>query len=326
VNAPIFILGAHKSGTSLLRSLFDGHPDLFVVPIEDHVFKHLGFPVNYPYQFQAKKNYTEEEIKQNLISWVEHCNKSSDRYADSIAKDIFDLEKFIELINSKHNLSAVELSNLYFESLQFSVHGNNKPLRVVTKSVENAEFASEIKKMYPSARFVHIVRNPYASFVALRKSKSKLRYPWVYKPVKALHNSYYYLQKNKWLFEDDYLIIRYEDLLNNPEEIMQNLCQSLGLNFIKDLTHPTFMGQIWQGNSTSNKSFTTIDSSNAELWKKDVEQYEIYLINQIFTHVLKEFNYSKIEVRSSIYKPMKGERMITYFFNRLYKYYLLSNK
>ena len=34
----VFILGQHKSGSSLLRSLLDGHPDLFVIPVETHYF------------------------------------------------------------------------------------------------------------------------------------------------------------------------------------------------------------------------------------------------------------------------------------------------
>ena len=36
--SPIFILGCTKSGTTLLRNLFDGHPDLFIIPFETHFF------------------------------------------------------------------------------------------------------------------------------------------------------------------------------------------------------------------------------------------------------------------------------------------------
>ena len=56
---PIFILGAHKSGTSYLRALLDGHPDLYVVPLEAHYFQHLGFNIeNYirsPYTIDYSK-------------------------------------------------------------------------------------------------------------------------------------------------------------------------------------------------------------------------------------------------------------------------------
>jgi len=39
LKAPIFLLGSHKSETSLLRALLDGHKDLFVFPTETHLFK-----------------------------------------------------------------------------------------------------------------------------------------------------------------------------------------------------------------------------------------------------------------------------------------------
>ena len=35
---PVFILGSHKSGTSLLRNLLDGISGFFVIPIEAHFF------------------------------------------------------------------------------------------------------------------------------------------------------------------------------------------------------------------------------------------------------------------------------------------------
>ena len=47
MSRPIFLLGCHKSGTSLLRSLLDGHPDLFVIPIETHFFQATGHWTDY---------------------------------------------------------------------------------------------------------------------------------------------------------------------------------------------------------------------------------------------------------------------------------------
>ena len=44
---PIFLLGSHKSGTSLLRSLLDGHPDLDVLPREAHFFPTHGYASGY---------------------------------------------------------------------------------------------------------------------------------------------------------------------------------------------------------------------------------------------------------------------------------------
>lgn len=52
-NGPIFILGCTKSRTSMMRNLFDGHPDLFIVPAESHFFQNIGFWINYFFRRSA---------------------------------------------------------------------------------------------------------------------------------------------------------------------------------------------------------------------------------------------------------------------------------
>ncbi len=38
MKSPIFVSGLSKSGTSMVKTLFDGHPDLFVVPPNEMLF------------------------------------------------------------------------------------------------------------------------------------------------------------------------------------------------------------------------------------------------------------------------------------------------
>ena len=320
---PVFILGAHKSGTSLLRSLLDGHSSLFVVPVEEHLFKHFGYSINYPYQYQVQKRYTDEEIKENFFNWIKTCNNSSDEYGDSVAKGLLDVDQFREALFSNETGEKRQLATCYFESIYFALTGEklvNK--NVVTKSVENAELALETKQLYPNAKFIHIVRNPYASFVALRKYKTKNgRYPMVYKLLKALQNNYYYLEKNQRLI-DDYHVVSYEDLLLKPEQTMRNIADYIGIEYDNHLVTPTFLGELWQGNSTSDKKFNGIDTAPIKNWENEIFPYEVFLINNMFPHVLEEFNYERIDKKSKGYQLMKGENILRYFFNRLYKYYL----
>jgi hypothetical protein len=41
---PVFILGNLKSGTTLVQALLDGHPELFVIPVELKFFKFVRGP------------------------------------------------------------------------------------------------------------------------------------------------------------------------------------------------------------------------------------------------------------------------------------------
>jgi hypothetical protein len=325
MKAPIFILGAHKSGTSLLRSLFDGHPDLFVVPIEDHVFRHLGYPISYPYQYQNSKEYSEEEIKDNFLKWINCCNSSNDKFADSIAKDIFNVDEFVKLINSKNELVTKELITIYFRAIQASLELDvNAERRIVTKSVENAEFAIDLAIMFPDAKFIHIFRNPYASFVALRKYKTKNgNYPLLHKPLQALRHDYYFLERNKRLIEN-YLVLDYDNLVLDSVKTIEELSVFLEIEFNESLLTPTFLNKTWHGNSTSEIKFNTIDKIPLQKWKNEIFPYEVFLINNTLSSFMKSMKISQVEITKGIYKRAKGEKISTYFLNRSYKYFIPS--
>lgn len=322
MNKPIFILGAHKSGTSLLRSLLDDHNELSIIPIEEHLFKHLGYQIDYPYQHQEKQNYSEERMKDNFVEWISICNNSNDKYADSVATDIFDLKLFTEEINSKSNLSETELSKLYFDSILKSTGKFKSDGRIVSKSVENSEFALDLKRLFPESKFLHIVRNPYAAFVALRKYKTKhSNYPLVDKLLKALYNDYYHLERNKRLLGEDYHIIRYEDLVTESERSLRDVASFLNIDYSDSLHNPSFLGNPWSGNSTSNIKMTGLDYSRLNSFKKELFSYEIILINNSFSSFLKNYNYEQLKPKKGKYKRMKGEGFVKYLLNRMYSYF-----
>ena len=122
IKDPIFLLGCHKSGTSLLRSLFDGHPDLFVIPIEAHFFQNTLHWVTYRLRRTLPQNHISiEELKDNLIKWINHCNLSSDKFADSITFNKWDISLFHKSIHSYRCINLKELYTAYVRSMYLAL-------------------------------------------------------------------------------------------------------------------------------------------------------------------------------------------------------------
>jgi hypothetical protein len=123
-------------------------------------------------------------------------NVSEDPYADSIVSGLINASKFQSFIeNSDWNTSS-ELFSIYMAGLYLAFTGKNfdNHLRVVEKSTENAEYAILLHEMFPDSRFLHIVRNPYAALVAIRRYKSVGdRYPFLKDAIFSLKNYYYHL-------------------------------------------------------------------------------------------------------------------------------------
>ena len=316
---PVFILGAHKSGTSLLRSLFDGHPDLYVVPFGTHIFNLLDFPISNPY-FENYKVGSEINTE-NFINHIKSINQSNDQYSDSINLNRFDLNVFNSNFVSKHDTKNIIIN--YLESIQKSDllvdFSSNK--RIIEKSVTHHEYALELSLLFPNAKFIHLIRNPYANWVALRKYKSISKGgPLLYRVAKTFQNNYYYLERNKRTIKN-YQVLKYEDLLSETESTIKSICSFLDLAFEPTLLSPTKNGEVWSGNSTSDTKFNSVSTKNIDKWKSSVQPIDIYYVNRLFSSFLKSYSYDSLPTPKGFYKKLPEEGFAKYIMNRFYSFY-----
>ncbi|MCF8276804.1 MAG: sulfotransferase [Flavobacteriales bacterium] len=315
---PIFILGAHKSGTTLLRNLLSGHPDLFVVPFESHFFQLTDRNVDYEYRKNTAKGLSKKQIEQNLVDWIKTSNEAVDPMGDTFVTGKLDLDRFKNSISLSENDSTKQMFEKYMESIHQSLSSGLLPdsKRVVEKSVENAEFAIELSEMFPDARFIHIVRNPYSNFVSLRKYKSVgVGFPLLNRMVKTFRNSYHYLFENQKYIKN-YKVVRYEDILSQTESTMQSISEFLNIEFLPILLRPSHLGESWGGNSTTGEQFEAVSDKHADRWKNDLLPIEIACANEVAGLVLQEYEYERLSSRKSFYNKEQGETFFRFIFNR----------
>lgn len=317
---PVFIVGSHKSGSSLLRSLLDGHPNLFSIPIETHYFQRTGHWVDYRLRYAWPQKMTQEEKISSLIELVRMRSSHKDPYADSNVTGKIDVECFItHIMNREVSQTPSGLFNAYVEALYYSIHKTeiSSSTRFLEKSVENAEFAPTIRKMFPDCRFIHIVRNPYASIVAIRKSKTKKTYPYLRDYIFSIQNSLVSFFRNV-SFLDHYMTVRYEDLLTETPKIMRNVSSFLEIPFVENLLKPTLIGESWRGNSSTGQQFKKISVKPLTSWQSQIYPFEIELVNSILGPVIEELGYEKMHPQRlrAKYFVAKAENAETYLKNR----------
>ena len=318
---PIFILGSHKSGTSLLRSLLHGAPDLFVIPLETHFFQFTGFWVDYALRRNFPRQLTFAEVLAAMRAHLERSNRLTSRTSDSVLVGRWDVPAF-EAWMKERGREPFEAGDwrgffdIYVEAIHVGLFGHPpNASRFVEKSVEHAEFAALLKQLYPDASFIHIVRNPYATLVSLRRHMSIAGYPMLGPALAALNNSYYHLYHNPHIVPD-YLVIRYEDLLRQPEAAMREIAKHTDIPFSADLLTPTDLDGLWTGNSSSGQAFEGISPRPIDAWQAHIHPLETAFVNQLFPHVLRDYGYERHPVQSSIYRPGPNERIATYVKNR----------
>src|SRR4029079_2018189 len=321
----VFILGPHKSGSSLLRNLLDGHPDLFAIPIETHYFSiSRRFWVNY--FLWAERPRVKKSDPRSFIDHIHSYLDTSVKYRDIERVDFIRAEKFNNyLIEHWEDATGTkeEIVN-YFDALYYSIHSRpmDKNLIVTEKSVSNAENAVRLQKLFPNAKFIHLIRNPYDNLLSFRnyKRKQNNRFPSLRDLVESLKVNYYYLYKNQELI-DNYFVLKYEDLVTDTESQMRTVSKFLEIPFNDTLLLPTTNGIPWEGNSSQDKKFTGISKERIGHIDKQITKVEVEIINRLFEFILNDYGYQHIQKKSSFFAFGKNEKLKTYVYNRLYYYF-----
>jgi hypothetical protein len=191
VESPFFIIGCVRSGTSLLRNILSLHPRL-ECPAETHLFRWAE-----PF---GTLDY-DKFYKKSLI-FKQH------REEDGIAH--FDFHHSL-----RTQLTRKGMMDWY--GREFLRVRNNPKGRWFDKTPQNVYGVLLLAEAYPTAKFLHIVRNPLNVAVSLLKGEVMP----VLNPRAAANywlEAAMILSHYKKLAPERIMEIKYENLLSNPVE------------------------------------------------------------------------------------------------------------
>lgn len=315
---PIFITGLHKSGTTLLRALLDGHPELSTVPFESHYFKLIGNWVDNEYQF-AKPQISPISSK-DFTAFIKEINETSSEFADNFAANKIDLALFSSSLESFTAGKSPSLEQ-YLKAIIIAT-GQNESKRIVEKSIENFEFTEDIFRLNPQAKVLHIVRNPYENFVSMRKFKSiAFGYPLMSRFMRTLYNHYYFLQRNLRNYPDRYLLVKYEDLILEQEKTMRKVAHFLELEYHESLLNPSILGEAWEGNSMTGKKFSGLKTSLSLKWQEEIHPMELKYFARAFGFINSILGYEDFTKKGNWLRRAPKESIKRYFYNRIFNFY-----
>lgn len=259
-----FILGRPRSGTTLLRTLFDAHPNV-ATPVE------CAFIINMRQKYEKVHHWSSEQ----LLEFYEDVQKH-------IKFDTWN----IDLDKLKANLLACEGENTFqtvckvvyytYESLfpkeEIQWIGDKNPVY--------ATYTKELLKLFPDAKFIHLTRDHRDNIVSLKNVDFEgpfaalLAYRWRHS-ARGLH----YIKKKH---SGRFYTIRYEDLVTEPVKYYQELCNFLGIAYHDEV----FEFYKMQGEAMKkfdhtrimkyHKSlFSPINNKKVGVWKKELSDLDV---------------------------------------------------
>lgn len=311
----LFLTGTFRSGTTLLCSCLNVHPNILVgwqpywlffktcSQIFFRDIKGTSLPDNYPMGLYACHDQTEKSSFKKLFSQLRFTKEELATCVGAIKRDLVgDNEKINKDMKHQHLVKYLEdiqpgmagevLSQLY-EKLILSSNtcDIDKAVAIGSKEVFCEEFIEPFLEYFgPEGIALHIIRDPRAVVASRNYGKYReatgSKYPifFIIKTWKRTVTNYL-LNKDK----PDYLMVRYEDLARDPERQLSRICNLVRIKFSKNMVDTSKFknskGNRWQANS-SFADQQTISTASINKWQEilppeQIEIIEFYCKNEM---------------------------------------------
>ena len=284
---PFFVLGAQRSGTTMLRLMVNCHSQL-AVPHET-AFMTVFYPRIGEYGDLSKRANAErllDDISQHHL--VRRGGHVTDRDA-ILARPIADFPDLIDAIMSEYALAQGK-----------SRWGDKTPFYTPDIDI--------LWQLFPNARFVHVVRDGRDVVLSQRNigwmsnSLPRLAEDWRWKTT-VCH------KVGSVLGDQQYLEVLYEDLVTEPETTLRRVCEFVGVEFEPAmLEHERVARTVvpseslqWHGNSVRAP-----DRSKLFAWKRKLSRADQIIFEQVAGPALDLFGYERTNLRSTLGSRLKN--------------------
>ncbi|MGA9453419.1 MAG: sulfotransferase [Verrucomicrobiia bacterium] len=278
----LFLGGCPKSGTTLLLSLLDSHPQLVVLPEETFYLedrRHYAALDSY----QAKLRRLLEKTDLQLLAKGRFEPKRECPSSDARDYTRFDYQRFVALAEDFIKQPGMNDSLLFSEVIRAYaiVQGTDwrNCVRWIEKSTSNEVRAVAFQELFPDAKLIQMVRDPRAVFASRKKRLTDNRghHTKAHRLVREWNRSAREIPRLRQ-HPDQFMVIRYTDLVRNPNAVMREICRFAGFDFVPAMLNPTRAGVEWRGNSAFQEAFNSIDSAPVDQWRDYLTVNEIWWI------------------------------------------------
>lgn len=282
-NIPFFfILGRPRSGTTLLRTLFDAHPGV-IIPWECQYIINL-----YP-RYGKTTLWTKLDLE--------------DFYEDLLKQWQFKLWT-VDLKKLKQDILNLEGKNSYAMVCRTvhasfrSLYDKKEPRFIGDKNPGYSIYISRLKKIFPEAKFIYILRDYRDTFLSIKNVDFELpvvsivTYKWKYFFKQSL--------KAKKAYPESVYILKYEDLVSEPELHFRLICKFLGLEYTpevfdfyekRDEAHKVLKTERAKRNHAS--LLNPISTRRVGLWKKGLSEEEVRIADHVAGRFAKKAGYRR---------------------------------
>lgn len=274
-NNNIYIIGVGRSGTSLLQSMLNAHPNIVFLPETQFLRKYV-----------FKKNSSINK-KNNLQRLLERDEKFK----------VLDVN-----LDDLQNKNAIDI----YQSVIKNYEQDNS-LYVGDKDPRLLDYLPQLYELTPQSKIIHIIRDPRD--VVLSRTKADWSKHWPFFMHSYLYNAQLLRGSKigKSVFKENFLEIYYEELLEHPDEILKKITSFLEVPYSDDMLDFGLSAKKLVRKDEMQWKKETLGpllSKNKNKWKTELTQYQVALIQSNCKDTFKNHSYEKCIVHLKLVEKL----------------------
>lgn len=271
---PVFIVGAPRSGTTLMAVLLDRHSNIAIGP---------------------ETQFFTEFVPQN---WMDRTPETHEQLVDSalafkrIADFNFDRDQLLNHFK-KYELT---LPNVLRSIMEVHAIRNSKQ-RPGEKSPHHLQHVPTILNYFPDAKILCVLRD------GRDVVRSLLETPWAI-PNNPRRLRLFCIRWNdaaqqvityrETLAPDQFLTVKFEDILRQPRPELEKISAFLGEKFEVTQLEPAQPSNVIPGweKQWKRKASEMLDPGRIEAWRKSDDRKQIWVMNSMMGSMLERMGYT----------------------------------
>lgn len=263
-----FIVGCGRSGTSLLQAMLSSHPDV-ILPVETKFFSVVA--PGLPGAMDAAAAWAHAQRHW----WIREMQLDEARVLDAA------------------RASGLEVWPALFLGMLTAFRERHGRARVGEKSPGHVRHVPELARWYPQSRFIHIVRDPRA--VCLSFLQAEFAGKHLARHIRAWRNAIdLHRREAARMSKDRYAMVRYEDLVRDPEPELRRLCDLLALPFDAAMLDPSKREHKGFGERQAQHMANTLKpvfTSSIDKWRSAMRPEHVALVEHALAVPMVELGY-----------------------------------
>jgi hypothetical protein len=283
-----FIVGMGRSGTTLLTNMLNSHPEIIATPENEFML--------FSYSTFFNKNFS---ITSNTKAFVDMCSYNFSNIV-SIWKPSVELSADINNLKEKSYANVCKL--VY---LNYPLANKNKITAkyVVDKNPIYSLHIPKLNRVYPDAKYIVLIRD-FRDNTVSRKKYGKTNES-IFKLAASWNYFYEKIFADISKYHTSHMILRYEDLANDPEQALNKICLHLGISYSESMLHfkdlisktrehakQNLSNEVYQKITEMHSNLDKeVNTNRINAYEKELSTEEILILNCCCEKLGKQFNY-----------------------------------